>query len=69
MKHVRIKRIEEKIFKALMIAATLVIVISLFMIIVAIVKRGLPAMSWDMVSKIPGGGDFTSARKAVCSTL
>ena len=58
MKHVRIKRLEEKIFKALMMAATLVIVVSLFMIIVAVVKRGLPAMSWDMVSKIPGGGFY-----------
>jgi len=58
MKHRRIKRIEEKIFKTLMMAATLVIVLSLFMIIVAIVKRGLPAMSWDMVSKIPGGGFY-----------
>ena len=58
MKHVRIKRLEEKIFKTLMMAATLVIVISLFMIIVAVVKRGLPAMSWDMVSKIPGGGFY-----------
>jgi len=58
MRHRRIKRVEEKIFKVLMMAATLVIVISLFMIIVAIVKRGLPAMSWDMVSKIPGGGFY-----------
>jgi len=58
MKHVRIKRLEEKIFKSLMMAATLIIVVSLFMIIVAVVKRGLPAMSWDMVSKIPGGGFY-----------
>ena len=58
MKHVQLKRIEEKIFKALMMAATLIIVVSLFMIIVAVIKRGLPAMSWDMVSKIPGGGFY-----------
>lgn len=58
MKHIRLKRIEEKIFKALMMAATLIIVVSLFMIIVAVVKRGLPAMSWDMISKIPGGGFY-----------
>jgi phosphate transport system permease protein len=58
MKHLLVKRLEEKIFKGLMIAATLVIVVSLFMIIVAVVKRGLPAMSWDMVSKIPGGGFY-----------
>jgi phosphate transport system permease protein len=54
----RIKRAEEKFFKGLMMVATLVIVVSLFMIIVAIVKRGLPAMNWDMVSKIPSGGFY-----------
>ncbi|MDO8928536.1 MAG: phosphate ABC transporter permease PstA [Bacteroidota bacterium] len=58
MKHFRIKKLEEKIFKGLMMAATLVIVVSLLMIIFAVVKRGLPAMSWDMVSKIPGGGFY-----------
>jgi phosphate transport system permease protein len=58
MKHRRIKKMEEGIFKVLMILATLTIVISLFMIVVAIVKRGLPAMSWDMVSKIPSGGFY-----------
>lgn len=52
------RKIEEKIFKFLMMIATLVIVGSLFMIIVAIIKRGLPAMSWDMISKIPGGGFY-----------
>lgn len=52
------RKIEEKIFKVLMMAATLVIVVSLFMIIVAVIKRGLPAMSWDMISKIPGGGFY-----------
>jgi phosphate transport system permease protein len=52
------RKLEEKIFKVLMMAATLAIVISLFMIIAAVVKRGLPAMTWDMVSKIPGGGFY-----------
>ena len=58
MRHIRIKRIEEKIFKTLMIIATLAIVVSLFFILIAVVRRGIPAMSWDMVSKIPGGGFY-----------
>lgn len=58
MKHIRIKRLEEKIFKGLMIAATLAIVVSLFLILVAIVRRGLPVMNWDMVSKVPSGGFY-----------
>jgi phosphate transport system permease protein len=58
MRHIRIKRIEEKIFKTLMIIATLAIVVSLFFILIAVIRRGIPAMSWDMVSKIPGGGFY-----------
>jgi len=58
MRHIRIKRLEERFFKLLMIAATLTIVASLFLIIVAIVRRGLPVMNWDMVSKVPGGGFY-----------
>lgn len=58
MKHIGVKRWEERIFKGMMILATLAIVVSLFMIFVAVVKRGLPVMSWEMVSKIPGGGFY-----------
>lgn len=52
------RKLEERIFKVLMIAATIVILGSLFMILIAIIKRGLPAMSWDMLTKIPSGGFY-----------
>lgn len=38
--------------------ATLVILGSLVMIFIAIIKRGLPAMSWDMLTQVPGGGFY-----------
>ena len=50
--------IEEKVFKILMRVTTAVIISSLFFIFIAIIRRGLPAMSWDMVSKVPGGGFY-----------
>ncbi len=52
------KIIEEKVFKVLMIITTLVILSFLFFIFIAILRRGIPAMSWDMISKIPGGGFY-----------
>lgn len=52
------RKLEEKIFKILMRIATLVILGSLLLIFIAIIKRGLPAMSWDMLTKIPGGGFY-----------
>lgn len=52
------RRLEEKIFKTLMRIATLVILGSLLMIFIAIIKRGLPALSWDMLTRIPEGGFY-----------
>jgi phosphate transport system permease protein len=53
------KRIlEEKIFLMLMRFTTVVILCLLVFIIVAIFRRGLPAMSWDMITKNPGGGFY-----------
>jgi phosphate transport system permease protein len=50
--------IEERIFKVLMKLTTLVVLSTLVFILVAIIRRGLPALNWDMVSKIPGGGFY-----------
>jgi phosphate transport system permease protein len=52
------KRLEEKIVKNLMRLATLIILGSLFLILFTIVKRGLPALNWDMITKIPSGGFY-----------
>ncbi len=52
------KKFEEQFFKGLMILATLVILGALFLIIYTIVRRGAPAMNWDMITKIPGGGFY-----------
>lgn len=52
------RKLEERFFKILMILATIIILGSLFMILVAVVKRGLPAMSWDMLTKVPSGGFY-----------
>jgi phosphate transport system permease protein len=52
------RKLEEKIFKTLMRIATLIILGTLLLIFIAIIKRGLPAMSWDMLTKIPGGGFY-----------
>ncbi len=52
------RKFEEQFFKTLMILSTIVILCLLFLIIIVIVKKGLPAMSLDMVTKIPSGGFY-----------
>ncbi|MDR3245441.1 MAG: ABC transporter permease subunit [Prevotellaceae bacterium] len=54
----RFKFLEEKIFKILMIAATLTVFTFVAGIICTIVVKGWGAMNWDMITKLPGGGFY-----------
>ncbi len=63
------RKFEEQLFKILMILATLVILSFLFLIIFAIVKRGLPAMNWDMITKIPSGGFYIGKEGGVLNAI
>lgn len=50
--------LEQQLFKLLMKGTTLIIISSLIFIFIAIIRRGLPAMSWDMITQIPSGGFY-----------
>jgi phosphate transport system permease protein len=49
---------EERVAKSLMYASVAVVAAVVGAILWTIVARGAPAMSWDMVSKLPGGGFY-----------
>ena len=52
------KFIEEKIVKVLMYAATLAVFGFVISILWTIIDKGWNAMSWDMITKLPGGGFY-----------
>ncbi len=52
------KFFEERLFKMLMIIALAVVFGFVFSIIYTIFAKGWVAMSWEMVSKLPGGGFY-----------
>lgn len=52
------RKIEENIFKVLMILSTIIISSTLFMIVYTLFARGIGSLNWDMVSKIPEGGFY-----------
>lgn len=54
----KFKYLEENIFKGLMIIATLIVLSSLLLIIYSIISRGLPSLTWEMVSQTPQGGYY-----------
>ena len=63
------RMLEEKIFKMLMRVTTLIIIASLVAIFIAILRRGLPAMSWDMISKIPSGGFYIGKEGGILNAI
>jgi phosphate transport system permease protein len=50
--------IEERIFNLLMILATLTVFGFFMSIIWTIARTGLPSLTWEMVSQLPGGGFY-----------
>lgn len=63
------RTIEERFFKALMVIAMLVVTGSFFWVVGTIVNRGLPALNWDMVSKIPNGGFYIGKEGGVLNAI
>ncbi len=61
--------IEEKIFKALMIASLATVFLALLAIIVIIVARGAKAMSIDMIIKLPEGGYYLGKGGGVANAI
>lgn len=61
--------LEERFFKALMMAATLVVIGSLVGIFVAIIWKGAPAMSLSMITKSPEGGYYLGKGGGVANAI
>src|SRR5512133_753722 len=64
-----LKKYEEKFFKTLMIVAAMIIMSVLVFIIVTIVYKGLPSLTWDMITKLPGGGFYLGKEGGVLNAI
>jgi phosphate transport system permease protein len=54
----RRRKLEAALAKGLMITCTGIITASLLLLLWSIVSRGVPSLSWEMISSIPGGGFY-----------
>jgi len=63
------RKIEEYFFKTLMILATIIVVGSFFLIVGTIFSKGLPYMTLDMVTKVPGGGFYIGKEGGVLNAI
>jgi len=63
------KLYEEKIFKVIMIGAALIILGILVYIIGTVFYKGLPALTLDMITKLPGGGFYLGKEGGVLNAI
>jgi phosphate transport system permease protein len=64
-----IKQYEEKIFKVIMIGAAMIILGVLVYIIGTVFYKGLPALTLDMITKLPGGGFYLGKEGGVLNAI
>ncbi len=63
------KFITEKIFLGLMIISVILVFAFLGSILITIVRNGWPAMTWDMITKLPGGGFYIGKEGGVLNAI
>ena len=63
------RKIEENFFKLLMIFSTLTVLGSLAFILLTILWKGIPALSWEMVTQSPKGGYYIGKAGGVLNAI
>lgn len=66
---INIKKQEEIFFKVLMILSVIIIMSILLLIIGTVIYKGLPALNWDMLTKLPGGGFYLGKEGGVLNAI
>lgn len=61
--------IEEKFFRVLMFLSTNLIVIILLLIVFSILYKGLPSLSWQMISQTPKGGFYFGKEGGILNAI
>nr|NQU92644.1 phosphate ABC transporter permease PstA [Bacteroidota bacterium] len=65
----KLKKIEEKFFRILMFCSTVIIATTLFLIIFSILYKGLPSLTWEMVSQVPKGGFYFGKEGGILNAI
>ncbi len=69
MKKSKLRNAEELFFRGVMIISSSVIGLALFLILWSIIKRGLPALSWDMLTQTPKGGFYFGKEGGIANAI
>jgi len=63
------RKIEENIFRGLMVTSALMIFLSLVMILVTVIRKGLPAMNLAMITQSPKGGYYLGKEGGILNAI
>ena len=62
-------KLEENVFKVLMIVSSLIILGSLFLILATLLIKGIPALSWEMLTQTPKGGYYLGGGGGILNAI
>ena len=65
----KIKKYEEQFFRILMFLSTSIILLALLLIIFSILYKGLPSLSWQMISQTPKGGFYFGKEGGILNAI
>lgn len=65
----KFKLIEEKFFRVLMFLATCLIAFALCLIIFSILYKGIPSISWEMLTQTPKGGFYFGKEGGILNAI
>jgi len=68
-KHLERKHLVELFMKTIMRIALIIVASSLGLILWTIISRGLPSLTWDMVSQIPKGGYYMGKEGGILNAI
>jgi len=63
------KKTEEQVFKALMRLACVSVIFAMGMIVFTILKKGLPVLSWEIISQVPRGGFYFGGEGGILNAI
>ena len=63
------RHVEEAIFKALMIGSFLFVAGGLVFILLTVIVKGLPALTWDMLTQTPKGGFYLGKEGGILNAI
>lgn len=64
-----LRKLEESLFKFIMILSTAIIIIALLAIVISILIKGIPSLTWEIISQTPKGGYYFGKEGGILNAI